>query len=190
MICLLHFFFFFNDTATTEIYTRSIVGSVRCVQETVSVLQELYAEIEDIAMKAYSGINEQELFNYKTLDLSGISEQDITLAEINFVFSDSNKEQVNNVLDRLEKRGLDRERDAVVVGDIDRFIQVMTDVKNRVDVKNRSVALLAMCRICEQFLDATDTGDATEQKRQIQHQIKKGDRKWQLAGRNSRKQTC
>eukprot|EP00831_Metopus_contortus_P059238 TRINITY_DN51233_c0_g1_i2.p1 TRINITY_DN51233_c0_g1~~TRINITY_DN51233_c0_g1_i2.p1 ORF type:complete len:148 (+),score=36.75 TRINITY_DN51233_c0_g1_i2:50-493(+) len=29
-----HRFFFFNDTATTEIYTRSIVGSVRCVQET------------------------------------------------------------------------------------------------------------------------------------------------------------
>eukprot|EP00831_Metopus_contortus_P059051 TRINITY_DN5109_c0_g1_i5.p1 TRINITY_DN5109_c0_g1~~TRINITY_DN5109_c0_g1_i5.p1 ORF type:complete len:268 (-),score=43.94 TRINITY_DN5109_c0_g1_i5:169-972(-) len=28
------YFFFFNDTATTEIYTRSIVGSVRCVQET------------------------------------------------------------------------------------------------------------------------------------------------------------
>ena len=25
------FFFFFNDTATTEIYTRSLVGSVRCV---------------------------------------------------------------------------------------------------------------------------------------------------------------
>ena len=25
------FFCFFNDTATTEIYTRSLVGSVRCV---------------------------------------------------------------------------------------------------------------------------------------------------------------
>eukprot|EP00831_Metopus_contortus_P009838 TRINITY_DN13798_c0_g1_i1.p2 TRINITY_DN13798_c0_g1~~TRINITY_DN13798_c0_g1_i1.p2 ORF type:complete len:118 (-),score=34.66 TRINITY_DN13798_c0_g1_i1:34-387(-) len=34
----MHIFFFFNDTATTEIYTRSIVGSVRCVQETVSKL--------------------------------------------------------------------------------------------------------------------------------------------------------
>eukprot|EP00831_Metopus_contortus_P072907 TRINITY_DN66496_c0_g1_i1.p1 TRINITY_DN66496_c0_g1~~TRINITY_DN66496_c0_g1_i1.p1 ORF type:complete len:421 (+),score=66.86 TRINITY_DN66496_c0_g1_i1:78-1340(+) len=33
MFCI---FFFFNDTATTEIYTRSIVGSVRCVQETVT----------------------------------------------------------------------------------------------------------------------------------------------------------
>eukprot|EP00831_Metopus_contortus_P061334 TRINITY_DN53179_c0_g1_i1.p1 TRINITY_DN53179_c0_g1~~TRINITY_DN53179_c0_g1_i1.p1 ORF type:complete len:122 (-),score=28.69 TRINITY_DN53179_c0_g1_i1:160-525(-) len=30
----IYFFFLFNDTATTEIYTRSIVGSVRCVQET------------------------------------------------------------------------------------------------------------------------------------------------------------
>eukprot|EP00825_Cyclidium_porcatum_P022265 TRINITY_DN24573_c0_g1_i1.p1 TRINITY_DN24573_c0_g1~~TRINITY_DN24573_c0_g1_i1.p1 ORF type:complete len:186 (-),score=50.75 TRINITY_DN24573_c0_g1_i1:409-966(-) len=29
-------FFFFKDTATTEIYTLHIVGSVRCVQETVS----------------------------------------------------------------------------------------------------------------------------------------------------------
>eukprot|EP00825_Cyclidium_porcatum_P003083 TRINITY_DN11433_c0_g1_i3.p2 TRINITY_DN11433_c0_g1~~TRINITY_DN11433_c0_g1_i3.p2 ORF type:complete len:104 (-),score=19.38 TRINITY_DN11433_c0_g1_i3:49-360(-) len=27
-------YFFFNDTATTKIYTLHIVGSVRCVQET------------------------------------------------------------------------------------------------------------------------------------------------------------
>eukprot|EP00831_Metopus_contortus_P022092 TRINITY_DN2002_c0_g1_i1.p3 TRINITY_DN2002_c0_g1~~TRINITY_DN2002_c0_g1_i1.p3 ORF type:complete len:121 (-),score=17.02 TRINITY_DN2002_c0_g1_i1:152-514(-) len=33
-------FFFFNDTATTEIYTRSIVGSVRCVQETGDGVQQ------------------------------------------------------------------------------------------------------------------------------------------------------
>eukprot|EP00825_Cyclidium_porcatum_P044801 TRINITY_DN6657_c0_g3_i3.p3 TRINITY_DN6657_c0_g3~~TRINITY_DN6657_c0_g3_i3.p3 ORF type:complete len:121 (+),score=13.19 TRINITY_DN6657_c0_g3_i3:72-434(+) len=32
------FVFFFNDTATTEIYTLHIVGSVRCVQETVPTL--------------------------------------------------------------------------------------------------------------------------------------------------------
>eukprot|EP00831_Metopus_contortus_P029046 TRINITY_DN23976_c0_g1_i1.p1 TRINITY_DN23976_c0_g1~~TRINITY_DN23976_c0_g1_i1.p1 ORF type:complete len:197 (-),score=39.09 TRINITY_DN23976_c0_g1_i1:50-640(-) len=34
-------FFFFNDTATTEIYTRSIVGSVRCVQETGTWVSKL-----------------------------------------------------------------------------------------------------------------------------------------------------
>ncbi|WP_183092070.1 hypothetical protein, partial [Brenneria goodwinii] len=37
-------FFFFNDTANTEIYTSSIVGSVRCVKEkgqTLRVVQKL-----------------------------------------------------------------------------------------------------------------------------------------------------
>eukprot|EP00825_Cyclidium_porcatum_P040414 TRINITY_DN5102_c0_g1_i1.p1 TRINITY_DN5102_c0_g1~~TRINITY_DN5102_c0_g1_i1.p1 ORF type:complete len:120 (-),score=17.84 TRINITY_DN5102_c0_g1_i1:77-436(-) len=40
-----HFFFFFNDTATTEIYTLHIVGSVRCVQETVC--QVLFSVVMD-----------------------------------------------------------------------------------------------------------------------------------------------
>eukprot|EP00825_Cyclidium_porcatum_P037717 TRINITY_DN4216_c0_g1_i3.p1 TRINITY_DN4216_c0_g1~~TRINITY_DN4216_c0_g1_i3.p1 ORF type:complete len:474 (+),score=57.65 TRINITY_DN4216_c0_g1_i3:68-1489(+) len=36
LFTLAQVFFFFNDTATTEIYTLHIVGSVRCVQETDS----------------------------------------------------------------------------------------------------------------------------------------------------------
>eukprot|EP00831_Metopus_contortus_P030653 TRINITY_DN25093_c0_g1_i2.p1 TRINITY_DN25093_c0_g1~~TRINITY_DN25093_c0_g1_i2.p1 ORF type:complete len:162 (+),score=38.31 TRINITY_DN25093_c0_g1_i2:52-537(+) len=44
-------FFFFNDTATTEIYTRSIVGSVRCVQETGINAEYMGAEF----IKNFSG---------------------------------------------------------------------------------------------------------------------------------------
>ncbi len=33
--------FFFNDTATTKIYTEWIVGSVRCVSETAAALESL-----------------------------------------------------------------------------------------------------------------------------------------------------
>eukprot|EP00831_Metopus_contortus_P037170 TRINITY_DN29306_c0_g1_i1.p1 TRINITY_DN29306_c0_g1~~TRINITY_DN29306_c0_g1_i1.p1 ORF type:complete len:253 (-),score=38.32 TRINITY_DN29306_c0_g1_i1:453-1211(-) len=53
------FCFFFNDTATTEIYTRSIVGSVRCVQETgikrdvaISQVAEARNRREEEALKA------------------------------------------------------------------------------------------------------------------------------------------
>eukprot|EP00825_Cyclidium_porcatum_P048634 TRINITY_DN8220_c0_g1_i3.p1 TRINITY_DN8220_c0_g1~~TRINITY_DN8220_c0_g1_i3.p1 ORF type:complete len:412 (+),score=53.05 TRINITY_DN8220_c0_g1_i3:59-1294(+) len=44
---VLSIFFFFNDTATTEIYTLHIVGSVRCVQETGTwgYIQILYTHI-------------------------------------------------------------------------------------------------------------------------------------------------
>eukprot|EP00831_Metopus_contortus_P019177 TRINITY_DN18275_c0_g1_i1.p1 TRINITY_DN18275_c0_g1~~TRINITY_DN18275_c0_g1_i1.p1 ORF type:complete len:108 (+),score=34.38 TRINITY_DN18275_c0_g1_i1:91-414(+) len=50
-----YFYFFFNDTATTEIYTRSIVGSVRCVQETGLICVLCLKEIlEEEKQKIYS----------------------------------------------------------------------------------------------------------------------------------------
>eukprot|EP00825_Cyclidium_porcatum_P002734 TRINITY_DN11268_c0_g1_i2.p1 TRINITY_DN11268_c0_g1~~TRINITY_DN11268_c0_g1_i2.p1 ORF type:complete len:424 (+),score=90.57 TRINITY_DN11268_c0_g1_i2:45-1316(+) len=42
----LPFFFFFNDTATTEIYTLHIVGSVRCVQETGTWVELRHAKLQ------------------------------------------------------------------------------------------------------------------------------------------------
>eukprot|EP00831_Metopus_contortus_P017033 TRINITY_DN17171_c0_g1_i6.p2 TRINITY_DN17171_c0_g1~~TRINITY_DN17171_c0_g1_i6.p2 ORF type:complete len:131 (+),score=32.77 TRINITY_DN17171_c0_g1_i6:66-458(+) len=46
VVIWLYFFFFFNDTATTEIYTRSIVGSVRCVQETAIICYGLRTDFK------------------------------------------------------------------------------------------------------------------------------------------------
>lgn len=123
-------------------------------QDDLSALQGLYSELEDLALKAYTGIDETALFNYHALDFPAISEQDIALAELNFTFCDSNKLFVEGVLDKLEAKGLDPEKDALVVGDVDKFIQVMTRIKNKLGVKNRSVAFLAMCRICEESLAA------------------------------------
>eukprot|EP00831_Metopus_contortus_P036290 TRINITY_DN28750_c0_g1_i2.p2 TRINITY_DN28750_c0_g1~~TRINITY_DN28750_c0_g1_i2.p2 ORF type:complete len:126 (-),score=50.92 TRINITY_DN28750_c0_g1_i2:15-392(-) len=59
------FFFFFNDTATTEIYTRSIVGSVRCVQETGIINEK---EALEVIRKAYT--NYKQLINGEKRGLS------------------------------------------------------------------------------------------------------------------------
>eukprot|EP00825_Cyclidium_porcatum_P002337 TRINITY_DN11075_c0_g1_i2.p1 TRINITY_DN11075_c0_g1~~TRINITY_DN11075_c0_g1_i2.p1 ORF type:complete len:337 (-),score=82.75 TRINITY_DN11075_c0_g1_i2:731-1741(-) len=75
-------FFFFNDTATTEIYTLHIVGSVRCVQETVSTQstwacilkephrlhknEEIIKAIDKIA--AYRDPFKNVLTNYRSLE--------------------------------------------------------------------------------------------------------------------------
>eukprot|EP00831_Metopus_contortus_P016770 TRINITY_DN17067_c0_g1_i4.p1 TRINITY_DN17067_c0_g1~~TRINITY_DN17067_c0_g1_i4.p1 ORF type:complete len:344 (+),score=67.05 TRINITY_DN17067_c0_g1_i4:87-1118(+) len=50
-------FFFFNDTATTEIYTRSIVGSVRCVQETGINAEYMGIYIMKMAKKMHNNLN-------------------------------------------------------------------------------------------------------------------------------------
>ena len=85
-----------------------------------------------------------------------LCEQDIALNPVNLMFCDVNKEYTEKVFDALDARGLDAEKDALVVGSIDRFVEIMTKCKKRLNIKNRSVAVLAMCRICEAWLEAQD----------------------------------
>eukprot|EP00825_Cyclidium_porcatum_P039671 TRINITY_DN486_c0_g2_i7.p1 TRINITY_DN486_c0_g2~~TRINITY_DN486_c0_g2_i7.p1 ORF type:complete len:361 (+),score=115.03 TRINITY_DN486_c0_g2_i7:96-1178(+) len=68
------FFFFFNDTATTEIYTLHIVGSVRCVQETVYTLT--YTPINQIEKKEKSmSLKSNTLTNFKSVQPNDKIEQ-------------------------------------------------------------------------------------------------------------------
>eukprot|EP00825_Cyclidium_porcatum_P040413 TRINITY_DN5101_c0_g1_i2.p1 TRINITY_DN5101_c0_g1~~TRINITY_DN5101_c0_g1_i2.p1 ORF type:complete len:165 (-),score=29.57 TRINITY_DN5101_c0_g1_i2:149-643(-) len=53
------FFFFFNDTATTEIYTLHIVGSVRCVQETAYMMCGLYQLQQEVYFQIQTLIPQQ-----------------------------------------------------------------------------------------------------------------------------------
>eukprot|EP00831_Metopus_contortus_P038192 TRINITY_DN3004_c0_g4_i1.p1 TRINITY_DN3004_c0_g4~~TRINITY_DN3004_c0_g4_i1.p1 ORF type:complete len:158 (+),score=57.02 TRINITY_DN3004_c0_g4_i1:3-476(+) len=81
------FFFFFNDTATTEIYTRSIVGSVRCVQET-----GINAE--------YMGLFKQYIIEKETQILAKGEEQKNT--EISISKLEAKKKQDEILFERLK----------------------------------------------------------------------------------------
>eukprot|EP00825_Cyclidium_porcatum_P033101 TRINITY_DN35189_c0_g1_i3.p2 TRINITY_DN35189_c0_g1~~TRINITY_DN35189_c0_g1_i3.p2 ORF type:complete len:213 (+),score=56.83 TRINITY_DN35189_c0_g1_i3:89-727(+) len=72
-MCVSLIFFFFNDTATTEIYTLHIVGSVRCVQETAIYFdfdQQAKRQVELQMDNGYSieqfndEMKNQQLFQY------------------------------------------------------------------------------------------------------------------------------
>ena len=125
-------------------------------QDDISILQELYASLKDLGLKAYTGIDEKELFKYKSMDFSGISEQDIALNPVNLMFCDVNKDYTEKIFEMLNEKGLDPEKDYLVVGSIERFVEIMTRCKKHLNIKNRSVAVLAMCRICEAWLELQD----------------------------------
>eukprot|EP00831_Metopus_contortus_P041645 TRINITY_DN32722_c0_g1_i1.p1 TRINITY_DN32722_c0_g1~~TRINITY_DN32722_c0_g1_i1.p1 ORF type:complete len:122 (-),score=30.20 TRINITY_DN32722_c0_g1_i1:55-420(-) len=60
--------FFFNDTATTEIYTRSIVGSVRCVQETDLI--KWYNAMMDIKEISENTVKSEHLIDLSLIHIS------------------------------------------------------------------------------------------------------------------------
>eukprot|EP00828_Plagiopyla_frontata_P028754 TRINITY_DN3715_c0_g1_i1.p2 TRINITY_DN3715_c0_g1~~TRINITY_DN3715_c0_g1_i1.p2 ORF type:complete len:201 (-),score=25.66 TRINITY_DN3715_c0_g1_i1:125-727(-) len=79
------FCFFFNDTATTEIYTILFVGSVRCVQET-AIISEIKGISKTHVIKnkqefiiQTEGINYPAFYNCSKIDHNSIYSNDISL---------------------------------------------------------------------------------------------------------------
>jgi len=122
-------------------------------QDDPVLLKALYLELDDLFLKAYTGINERELLNYKPLDLSTIAEKDIELSEIRFLFSEQNKAKIMRLLDALDSTlFLDAGNDSLAFMESDWFIEVMSKVQKKYQIKNRSAALLKMCTMVEECL--------------------------------------
>ncbi len=141
-----------NRRLAVQLSHNAIVG-----EDDKGILRELYVDIDDLFSKEYTGVLEEFMLNYEPVKLPELSELDIPLHEIHFTFSHADHEYVQKVLDRLEIQNCKPDRNAVVIGDMDRFVDVVTLVKKRKNVRDRSIALLRMCQICEDYLRSANT---------------------------------
>lgn len=137
-------------------------------QDDEQILKELYESIQDISEKAYSGVDERQFMDMKLEEMATISAGDFEINEITFCFAEVAKQEVEACLDELEKRGISEKDGSVVVGAPDEFIEVMTEIKKRKNIKNHSVAFYTMCAICREWLathDEDELRDAAERAR-------------------------
>ncbi|MGQ2801270.1 ParB N-terminal domain-containing protein [Leptospira santarosai] len=125
-------------------------------QDDLGILKNLYLQIKELDWKAYSGIDEQSLLNYQIPELVPISESDIKLNEVRLFYGDLDLKQIDQTLELLEKKLIDEKRDRVVLGEFERFVEVMTEIKRRLNVKNHSVAFLKMIEICEEWIETNE----------------------------------
>jgi hypothetical protein len=126
-------------------------------QDDLIILKSLYLDLDDLFLKQYSGIDEKLLFDCKSLDLSAISENELALYSLTFMFCEANRERVEHLLEALEQKvGLEGESTNLIIGDPDRFISIMSKIQKQFGIKNRSTALLKMCEICENVLADND----------------------------------
>ena len=137
---------------------NAIVG-----QDDLTLLKELYSEIEDVVLKAYTGVDEKELFAYKPFEIKAISEEDIAMTTVSFTFSETGHANVDRVLERLDSLPVTSQDSVFVLGDVDEFIRTLTEIKKRLGIKSRSVAFAKMCEICNEWLMSPERGTETEE---------------------------
>lgn len=139
-----------NRRLAVQLSHNAILG-----EDDQGILKELYLEIDDLFSKEYTGLVDELLLRYEPVKLPEISEVDIPLHELHFTFCHADREYVNKILNRLELTGSHPEKNAVVIADMDRFVEVVSLVKKHTHVRDRSIALIKMCQICEEYLRST-----------------------------------
>jgi len=120
-------------------------------KDDIQMLKDIYKEIESIEAKEFTGLNGMNFLDIEKLNVSAINDGDIELTEIKFLFVESRKMEVRQVLAELERQNIDKEC-SIVVGSFDAFIKTMTEVKKVYGIKSNTVAFGKMIEICKEAI--------------------------------------
>lgn len=120
-------------------------------KDDLQMLKDIYATMESLEAKEFSGLNGIEFIDVNKLHVPAIGDANIELTEMKFLFVESRANEVRNVICELEKQKLD-DNTSIVVGSFDEFIKTLTEVKKKYGIKSNSVAFGRMVDICRQEL--------------------------------------
>jgi len=127
---------------------NSLVG-----KDDVQMLKDIFEEIKSIENKKYSGINDLHFIDIEKLNITTITDADIELTEMKFLFIESRAKDVQKILAILEKQKIDSNT-ALVVGKFEEFVKTMTAVKKVYNIKSNTVAFSKMIDICNEVVKA------------------------------------
>ena len=136
-----------NRRLAMQLSHNAIVG-----EDDPLILRDIFSDIDDLLSKEYTGLIDEMLQTIEPLELVGLSQPEIPLHELRFVFCHADREYIQQVLDQLEQWKPNKQQDAVVIGDFDRFIDMITLVKKHINIQDRSIAFLHLCKICEDYM--------------------------------------
>lgn len=144
-------------------------------KDDVQMLKEIFSEMNDISKKEFSGLNDMKFVDVSKINLPSINDGDIELTEMKFQFIESRSNNIKEVLSILEDMELD-EHSTIIVGSFESYIKTMQAVKERFDIKSKSVAFSKMIDICSAYIEALKEQDAETQK-EIEDGAKQGKEK-------------
>lgn len=125
---------------------NSLVG-----KDDMKMLKEIYDEMASIEAREFSGLNGIDFIDIDQVKTPQINDDDIELTEMKFLFVQSRNNDVKKVLDVLSKQKID-ENTSLVLGDFEIFIQMLTEIEKKFDIKSMTVAFSKMIDLCAEYL--------------------------------------
>jgi len=122
-------------------------------QDDLAILRELYDEINDIALKEYSGIDDAVLGRMEPPSLDPLSEKGLEYRVVSIAFLPEEVARAEELLARALKEATGDETWINHRSDYDRFLDALTAAKSAASVKNTATAFCLLLDLAEKHLD-------------------------------------
>jgi hypothetical protein len=122
-------------------------------EDDVTVLKELWNEIDEINDKLYAGLDDKTLKAFDDVTLGSLSEVDILYQEASFLFLPGEKDRFDRAAAEAIKFVDAKTIDVFRLEEFDRLISALADVKKSYKIENRATALMLILDVFEEHKD-------------------------------------
>jgi len=129
---------------------NAIVG-----EDDQSILANLWAQIESVADKLYSGLDSEAIQELGDVELVNFSTPQVPAHMVTFMFTDGEKDQLSEILDMLADAA--KRSSAVYVcpsEQYQQFTKLIKDVKDAEKIRDSSLAMLRLLEVAAEWLEA------------------------------------
>lgn len=126
-------------------------------KDDMAVLKQLYESIDDVNMKAYSGLDDETLELLDKISTQSMSSTGLQFQVLNILFLPSEVEEVKAVLKDVMKEVRQNETLMLRMKEYDKYLDTMTDVSKGARIKNTAVGFIAMLEIVKRHMEELKT---------------------------------
>ena len=127
-------------------------------QDDPTILRELYQSIQDLDLKAYSGLDDKSLALLAEVNVSGLSEASLKFQVITFTFLPEEVDEVKRIFDEVKKLAAGDELWVARWGSYDRFLDTLDEVSSAYDIRNAATGLQAILALADKHKDELAEG--------------------------------
>lgn len=128
-----------------------------------SILANLWAQIDSVRDKLYSGLDSESLKDFGEVELVNFSTPQIPAHMVSFMFTDSEKESLSQIMEMLAEAAKKSSMTVVFPeSQYVAFLKTVAEMKDAEKIKDGSLAMIKLLEIASEWLAANSEGAGEE----------------------------
>lgn len=122
-------------------------------KDDMAILKDLYESINDVSMKAYSGLDDETLEILENIKTQSMSATSLEYQVLNILFLPSEIQDIKKVMEKAKKEIGKNETLTLRFAEYDKYLDTLNDVGEGMRIKNTAVTFMGMLDIVQRHME-------------------------------------